>query len=48
MELAKKLKKPGIAGSDAHTLDMIGTAITKAEGDIVDAIKNGTFSIEWL
>jgi len=48
MELAKRLKKPGIAGSDAHTLDMIGTAVTKAKGDIIDAIRKGTAKIEWL
>jgi predicted metal-dependent phosphoesterase TrpH len=48
MELAKKLKKPGTAGSDAHTLDMVGTAVTKAKGDIIEAIKKGTAKIEWL
>ena len=48
MELAKKLHKPGVAGSDAHSLDLVGTAFISVKEDVVEAIKNGRFNIGWL
>jgi predicted metal-dependent phosphoesterase TrpH len=48
MELAKKLKKPGIAGSDAHYLDMVGTAFIITKNDVVASIKSGKIKIGWL
>ena len=46
--LAKKLKKPGTAGSDAHFLDMVGTAFIITKNDVIESIKNGRFKIGWL
>jgi predicted metal-dependent phosphoesterase TrpH len=48
MELAKKLKKPGIAGSDAHYLDMVGTAFIITKNDVIDSIRKGKIKIGWL
>lgn len=47
MELAKKAGLPGIAGSDAHTLDMVGSAFTIPQGDIIDSIKKGRIKVGW-
>lgn len=53
MELAKKLKKPGTGGSDAHPLKAVGDAFTvfkdvKNGKDVVNAIKNGKCTAAWL
>lgn len=49
IKLAKKINLPGIAGSDAHTLDMVGSAFTIPEAgyDIMTAIKKGRIRIGW-
>jgi predicted metal-dependent phosphoesterase TrpH len=49
MELANRLKKPGTAGSDAHSLDLIGTAFTVAKGkNVIDEIKKGRAKVGWV
>jgi predicted metal-dependent phosphoesterase TrpH len=48
MHLSKKAGLPGTAGSDAHTLDMIGTAYTIPEEDIIESIKKGKVKIGWM
>ena len=49
MELANKLKLPGTASSDAHSLDMIGTAFTIPQSsNIITAIKKNKIKIGWL
>ncbi len=49
MELAKKMKMPGTGGSDAHSLEMIGTAFTISKTkDIVSAIKKGNIKAGWV
>ena len=51
-ELALKLQKPGIGGSDAHTLTEIGTVRTVVEDnvstldEILEAIRRGRCSVE--
>jgi len=49
MELAKRAKLPGIGGSDAHVLDMVGAAFTVSnEKDILKAIKAGKVKVGWI
>ena len=49
MELAKKLDMPGIAGSDAHFIELIGNAFTVSKTpDIISAIKKGEVKAGWL
>ena len=38
-KVAEKLGLPGTAGSDAHRLDELGTAVTIFENDITDEIQ---------
>ncbi|MEM7819421.1 MAG: CehA/McbA family metallohydrolase [Candidatus Aenigmatarchaeota archaeon] len=49
MKLAKKAKLPGIGGSDAHILEVVGTAFTISNTeDIVLAIKSGKIKVGWI
>ena len=49
MELANKLNMPGSAGSDAHSLDLIGAAFTVSKGsDVIDEIRKGIAKVGWL
>ncbi len=48
MEAAKKYNLVGIASSDSHTADTIGSAFTACKGsDIIKAIKEGKIEIGW-
>ena len=49
MELAKKMKFVGVAGSDAHTADKVGAAFTvSSSDDILSEIKKGNVKVGWL
>ena len=48
MEMAKKIRLPGIAGSDAHTADLVGTAFTACKKDILSEIKKGKIEVGWI
>ena len=48
MELAKKTGITGTAGSDAHSLDMVGTAFTITKNGLIESIKKGKVKIGWL
>ncbi|MBI5347079.1 MAG: CehA/McbA family metallohydrolase [Candidatus Aenigmarchaeota archaeon] len=49
MEAAKRYKITGIASSDSHMADTIGSAFTACNGnDIIKAIKEGKVEIGWL
>jgi hypothetical protein len=49
MKLARKLKLPGIGGSDAHHIEIVGNAYTISNSsDILGAIKKGAIKVEWL
>lgn len=47
--LAERVQKPGIGGSDAHSVKMVAKAATKfsrpirSDQDLVDALKNGQY-----
>jgi len=47
--MAKKTGMVGVAGSDAHFLEVIGTAYTISDdSDIVNAIKKGNVKVGWV
>jgi predicted metal-dependent phosphoesterase TrpH len=49
MELAKNHNLPGIGGSDAHVLEMVGAAFTVTNTeDAVAAIKSGKVKVGWI
>jgi len=52
MDLAKKMMMPGIAASDAHFLEAIGSAFVeveaKSEKEILEKIKKGELKIGWI
>ncbi len=49
-KLAKELKLPGIAGSDAHDSEFVGKAFTICDDnlDIISAIKKGRVEVRWI
>jgi predicted metal-dependent phosphoesterase TrpH len=47
--LAKKVGMVGVAGSDAHFLEVIGSAYTISDdADIISAIKKGDIKVGWV
>jgi len=45
-DISRKLKVPVVGGSDAHCLDEIGIVSIIAEGEPIEAIRNGKVMVE--